>query len=131
MKGSIMWLVSRYYSTHDSDLLVSLSIIPDSIDGFSRKTSLSAKCIAKFVIESKLLRRIICRLRQNNWLSLTISSISILGSATFIHASLPCIIITSFVISIHSIMLGTTTPMITCEPKIVFAIHADFVLCLS
>ncbi len=118
-----MLLVSRYYTTHDSDLLISLSIFPDSIDGFGRKTSLSAKCIAKFVIESELLRRIFC---------LTISSISILGSATFIDASSPCIVITSFVISIHSIMLdGTTTPMIACAPKIIFTIHADFVLHLS
>ncbi len=65
------------------------------------------------------------------WFSLTIRSISILGSATFIHASLPWIVITSFVIGIRSIMLGTTTPMIACAPKIVFAIDADFVLRLS
>jgi hypothetical protein len=66
MKGGKMLLVSKYYSTYDLDLLIPLSIFPDSIDGFSRKTSLSSKCFAKFVIESELLRRIFCRLGGNN-----------------------------------------------------------------
>ncbi len=126
-----MLLVSKYYTTHDSDLIVSLSIFLDLIDSFGRKISLSAKCVAKFVIESELLRRFFCRLGGNKWFSLTTSSISILGSATLIHASLPCGVITSFVIGIHSIMLGTTTPLNACASKIVFTIHADFVLHLS
>jgi len=50
----LLLLVSKYYSTRDSDsdLLVSLGILPDSINRFSRKDSLSAKCVAKFIVES-------------------------------------------------------------------------------
>ena len=51
-----MLLVSKYYSTRDSDLLIFLGILLDSIDRFSRKASLSAKCVAKFILESKFLR---------------------------------------------------------------------------
>ncbi len=63
IKGSKMLLVSKYYSTRDLDLLVSLGILPDLIDHFSGKASLSAKCVAKFVVESKFLRRTFRRFR--------------------------------------------------------------------
>jgi hypothetical protein len=63
IKGGNMLLVSKYYSTRDLDLLVSLGILPDSIDRFSGKASLSAKCVAKFIVESKFLRRSFSRFR--------------------------------------------------------------------
>ncbi len=43
-------LVSLYYSTHDLDLLVSLGLLPNAINSFSREPNLSAKCIPKFVV---------------------------------------------------------------------------------
>ncbi len=54
-----MLLVSKYYSTRDLDLLVSLSVFPNLINCFSRKARLSTKCIAKLIVESKLLIQII------------------------------------------------------------------------
>jgi cellulose biosynthesis protein BcsQ len=45
IKGSNKLLVSKYYSTRDSDLLVSRGILPDSINRFSGKASLSTKCV--------------------------------------------------------------------------------------
>ncbi len=48
-------LVSLYYSTHDLDLLISLGILPNAINSFSREPGLSAKCIPKFVVECKYL----------------------------------------------------------------------------
>ncbi len=54
-----MLLLSKSYSTRDLDLLLSLSVFPDSIKCFSRKACLSTKCIAKLVVESKLLIQII------------------------------------------------------------------------
>ena len=50
IKGSKMLLVSKCYPTRDLDLLVSLGILPDSIDCFGRKASLSA------VLNSQLVR---------------------------------------------------------------------------
>ncbi len=63
IKGSNILLVSKYYSTRDSDLLVSLGILPDLIGRFGGKASLSAKCVAKFVIKSEFLRRTFRRFR--------------------------------------------------------------------
>ncbi len=47
-----MMLVSLYYSTRDSDLLVSLSIFPNAIDSFGGESGLSAECVTKLVVES-------------------------------------------------------------------------------
>ncbi len=63
IKGSNKLLESKYYSTRDSDLLVSRGILPDSINRFSGMASLSTKCVAKFVVESKFLRRSFRRFR--------------------------------------------------------------------
>ncbi len=48
-------LISLYYSTRDLDLLVSLSVLLNVIDSFSREPGLSAKCILKFVVECMFL----------------------------------------------------------------------------
>ena len=54
IEGSKISLVSLYYSTRDSDLLVSLSIFPNAIHSFGGKSSLSTKSVSKLVVEGKL-----------------------------------------------------------------------------
>jgi hypothetical protein len=94
-------LVSMYYSTRDLDLLISLGILPNPVNCISRKTSLCAKGILKLIIESKLLGGSICRFGSSIRCLFLGPSI-----VTRIKACLPCIKITGFVISIHSIVVG-------------------------
>ncbi len=127
IKGSKMLLVSKYYSTRDSNLLISLSIFPDSSNCFSRKARMSTKCIAKLIVESKLLIRIIWRLR---W-CLVGFFVFIPESTTFNYFRSPCIVIAILVISIHPVVFNTTAVMISSAPMVFFSIVDNFVLFLN
>ncbi len=128
IKGSKMLLVSKFYSTCDLDLLISLSVFPDSINCFSsRKAPLSTKCIAKLIVESKHLIQIIWRRR---W-CLVGFLVFIPGSTMFIHFGSPCIVIASLVISIHPIVFNTTAVMISGAPIEFFFIDDNFVFFLN
>ncbi len=118
-KREQMLLESKCYSTCDSDLLVSLGILPDSINCFGRKTSLSTKCIAQLVIESELLGQAVCRCRRCLVWFVTFSFVRILsGSVTIIHARPPCVMIAGFIADIHSIMFSATPLMIVSAPMV-------------
>ncbi len=54
IKESNKLLVSMYYSTRDLDLLVSLGILPNPVNCFSRKTSQSAKGMVHAWVGQKL-----------------------------------------------------------------------------
>ncbi len=109
-----MLLLSKCYSTHDSDLLISLGILPDCIHCFGRKTSLSTKCIAELIIENELLGRAVCRCGRWCIHIVTISLTAILsGSVTVILMVSPCIMTTECVISVHSIVFSATAVAIT------------------
>jgi hypothetical protein len=122
-----MFLVSKYYSTCDLDLLISLSIFPDSINYFSRKASLSTKFIAKLIVESKLLVQIISRVR---W-CLVGFLVFIPGSTMFIYFGSPRIVIASLMIIIHPVVFNTTAVMISSAPIVFFSIVDNFVLFLN
>ncbi len=127
IKGSKMLLVSKYYSPCDLDLLISLSVFPDSFNCFSLKARLSTKCIAKLIVESKLLIWIIWKHR---W-CLVRFLVSIPGSTMFIHFGSPRIVIASLVISIHPVVFNTTAVMISSAPILFFSIVDNFVLFLN
>ena len=127
IKGGKMMLISLYYSTRDSDLLVSLSICPDTINSLSRETSLSAESITKFVIKSQHFLR--SRFRVGRIIVRRFGGIAI--CSMFIDRYAPGIVITWFVISIHVIMFKAATIMIASAPKIFPAIHGDGVLLLN
>ncbi len=127
IKGSKMLLVSKYYSTRDLDLPISLSVFPDSINCFRRKARLSAKCIVKLIIENKLLIWIIWRLR----LCLVGFLVFIPGSMTVIHFGSPRIVIASLVISIYPDVFNTTVVMISSAPMVLFSNFDNFVLFLN
>jgi hypothetical protein len=120
-------LISLYYSTCDLDLLVPLSVLPDAINGLSRKSGLSAECVAKFVIESQFLSRSRC---CSSWCFVSRFS-TVASCMTVIDGITPRIMITWFVICIHAVMLFTTTVMIAGAPKQILAIHCNFVLLLD
>jgi hypothetical protein len=114
-----------YYNTHDSDLLVSLSILPNSVNSFSRKTSLSAKSIAKLNVESKLLGGCLFRFESfNRCLSICSTSISTIQ----VDACLPCLRITRFVVCVHPIMFHAAAVMISSAPMIHLPIVSDCIL---
>ncbi len=122
-----MLLVSKYYSTRDSDLLVSLSVVPDPIDCFSRKASLSTKDTAKLGIESKLSIQIICKFSR-----CLIGFLAFIpGSTTFVPFGSPLIVIASLAISIHSVVFNTAAVVISSAPIVLFTIVDDFVLFLN
>jgi hypothetical protein len=124
IKGSKKMLISLYYSTRDLDLLVSLSILPDAINDLSRESSLSAKCVPKFVIECNFLSRSRCHRSRSVIQRLP----SIASRMMIINGFAPRIMIGWFMISIHAIMLFTTAAVISSAPKIVLAVHGNLVL---
>jgi hypothetical protein len=114
-----------YYNTRDSDLLISLSILPNSVNSFSGKTSLSAKIIAKLIVESKLLGGCLFRFGSFNR-CLLIFSMSI--SMIRVDVCLPCFMITRFVIRVHPIMFHNAAVMISSALMIRFPIVSDRIL---
>jgi hypothetical protein len=122
-----MLLVSKYYSTPDSDPFISLSVFPDPIDCFSRKASLSTKGTAKIVIESKLLIRIIPRFSR----CLVGFLAFIHGSTMFYHFGSPLIVIASLVISINAVVFNTAAVVISSALIVFFTIVDNFVLFLN
>ncbi len=119
-------LILLCYSTHDSDLHKTLSVLPDAINCLSWKSGLITKSITKLVVEGKLLflRRCCC---NRSWCFAGRLVARTTSCMKIIHIFAPCIMYAWFMVCIHSIMLFTTAVMITSAPVIVFSIDSNHV----